>query len=71
MKKAMGALVFDRPQSGYGSSADNEKPDQEPCFMRFVDGKGNELAQLKSLQLQPLKNLSNAIVSEIFNVDVI
>ena len=37
---------------------------RDAYLLRLADSKGKELAQLKSMQLQPLKNLCNQIVSK-------
>ena len=50
-------------KSGYDSSGEPDKAEEEPYLMRIVDENGKELAQLKSIHLHPLKNLSNQIVS--------
>ena len=71
LAKTLGAITFSRPQGGYESEAEIEKIEKEPFLLRFVDSNGKELAQLKSLQLQPLKNLSNQIVSKFLIFDVI
>ena len=59
--------VFDQDKAsegGYDSSSDDEE--KEPYYIKLLSADNKEVAQLKCSTLQPLKNLSDAVVSAIF-----
>ena len=57
--------VFDQDKAsegGYDTSSDAEE--KEPYYIKLLSAGNQEVGQLKCSTLQPLKNLSDAIVSE-------